>query len=295
MNPVSVTLYGYSLLSLLQNRKSKDVSESPLSPRNVSKYIEGRADYLLEQRDLVRNLNYSDFLQIIDTRFWYEKVSQVGTELFIATCLLTLKNISSVEIRLNGVMIDWSIGDLLSKHPMFTIKPAVIQPGETADIVLCSNQFEYLYEDEKPIIVGKGKRFNLDGKEVSKEEYINLNEFVAWKDTYYYESVDSIVTLDTGLFVYLTTGELAYRELPQYYCKIQLNAEMFKLDELMQYTGYSYKTGRNIFNQLRLWKAKGYNGKPFKVFESDSVTWKEYEKALEQYSHIEDDYKNVDE
>lgn len=271
MNPLSAALYGYSLFSFLKNRKGDQTgNNASMSPNRLRSLLEAKVKYLTFQRDTIHNLKY-DFIRIIDTRFWYQK-GMLGT--YFSTGALTVKNTTKdTTISIYGVIVDWKIGSLYSKCPLFTVKPALIKPGQTEDIIMCSMPFEHMYKED-------GTEFTVD------ISYLNKN--IDWNDKEHTESVEEVVSLNTGIFIYLNNRELAYRELDPYDCKIKLNEVVYNLEDLRKYTGYS-KNGTSNFNLLRLWKAKGYNGIPFTIPDSSVVI------SDKEYDRLTGEYKNVQE
>ena len=267
MNPISTILYGYSLVSFLQNRNSEN--STPTSVNNIRALIDAKSDFLLTQRDLIHNLDYSDYIKIVDTRFWYFRMGS-----YFANCTLSVQNISSREITIYGVVIDWSILGLYSKSPLISLKPVIIKPGATEDIVLCTLDFEHLYDK--------------DGKEVTITPFDLANSF-DYKDKDKTISVESVVLLNTGLFVHLDNGQLVYRELKPYYSQIRINdKEPYNLYELKQYTGYSTKQGRANLNLIKLWKAKGYSGLPFNIPKDKTISEEAYTKATGEYKNVDE-------
>lgn len=272
MNPISAALYGYSLFTFLRNRKNESGNNAgSVSPNSVRKLIDERADYLLTQRDVIHNLDYSKFIKVVDSRFWYQKVYMND---YAASSTLYLQNISNSDITIIGMVVDWAIDNHISDEPMFTIKPVILKPGETGSVVLFSRGFQYFTNKS-------GVQYVLS--------VVDLRKSIAFTDKTYTESSIDIVELNIGLFISLNTGEFAYRELEPYYCKIKLNEAKYNLEELKRYTGYSYKNGSIIFNQIRLWKAKGYNGLPFKMPDNSIIL------SDEEYNEAISDYKNVEE
>lgn len=293
MNPLSAALYGYSLFSFLKNRKGDQTgNNASVSPNRLRSLLEAKVKYLTFQRDTKYSLDYSNFLQIIDTRFWYEKDYNYS---YRSTCTLTVQNISKAEISLYGVIADWKIGTYYSKYPLFTLKPTIIKPGETANIVLCSYPFEYMYDESgKKIVVTYGipakTNTSLDGKVISEggHEIVSLMQRVDWTDKNCRESVDTIVTLNVGLFIHTNDGKLSYRELKPYFCKIKINETKYNAQELSAYTGYGRGATARL-NQIKAWKAKGYSGQLFTIPSNNTVV------SDEEYDRLTGEYKNVQE